>query len=330
MLTLDGLRGNEALKQALRRALETRFPQSILLTGPTGIGKLTLARILAAALLCSAAPSAVPCGHCVSCRKAEQDIHPDITLIDLGDAEIKVDTARTIRSDASVLPNESSRRVFLIRHAQNMNAVAQNALLKILEEPPSYAFFILMTENAGAILPTILSRCTQFALAPLPTAELTTLLREQYPDRNPDEITAAATAAQGIVGTAAELLSGEIGEAAEWASPFLHALASGDELSLLRAASACSGLNRRQFSHVLAALSAGLRDAIFAAENLPGVMLPALQEASHELAARVSVPRLLAVYDWVQELLIRIDRNQSMALLTSCLAAHSYELLSGC
>lgn len=328
MLTLDGLRGNKALKQALRRALETRFPQSILLTGPAGIGKLTLARILAAALLCSASPSTVPCGHCSACRKAEQDIHPDITLIDLGDAEIKVDTARTIRSDASVLPNESSRRVFLIRHAQNMNAVAQNALLKILEEPPSYAFFILMTENAGAILPTILSRCTQFSLAPLSTAELTALLREQYPDRSTDEITSAAAAAQGIVGTAAELLSGEIGEAAEWAAPFLHALASGDELSLLRAASACSGLNRRQFSHVLAALSAGLRDAVFAAEGLSGTMLPALQEASRELAARVPVPTLLAVYDWVQELLVRIDRNQSMALLTSCLAARSYELLS--
>lgn len=327
MLTFDGLRGNADLKQALRRALETRFPQSILLTGPTGIGKLTLARILAAALLCSASPSDIPCGRCTSCHKAEQDIHPDITLVDLGDAEIKVDTARTIRSDASVLPNESNRRVFLIRHAQNMNPVAQNALLKILEEPPSYAFFILMTENAGAILPTILSRCTQFALAPLPTAELTALLHTQYSDRSDNEIASAAAAAQGIAGTAAELLSGEIGEAAEWAAPFLRALSTGNELTLLRAASACSGLNRRQFSHVLAALSAGLRDAVFAAEGLSGVMLPALREPSQELAVHVSVPKLLALYDWVQELLLRIDRNQSMALLTSCLAARSYELL---
>ncbi len=328
MLTFDCLRGNAELKQALHRALETRFPQSILLTGPTGIGKLTLARLLAAALLCSAPPSAVPCGRCSSCRKLEQEIHPDVTLIDSGDAEIKVDTARTIRSDASVLPNESKRRVFLIRHAQNMNAIAQNALLKVLEEPPSYAFFILMTENAGAILPTILSRCTQFALAPLPTAELTALLHEQYPDRAEHEITSAAASAQGIAGAAAELLSGEMGEAAEWAAPFLHALATRDELTLLRAASSCAGLSRRQFSHVLAALSAGLRDAVFAAQGLTGVMLPALREASQELGSHVAVPQLLALYDWVQELLVRIDRNQSMALLTGCLAAHSYELLS--
>ena len=87
-----------------------------------------------------------------------------LPLIDLQDAEIKVDTARAIRSDCAVLPNESARRVFLIRHAQNMNVSAQNALLKILEEPPAYAFFILMTENASAILPTILSRCTHFSM----------------------------------------------------------------------------------------------------------------------------------------------------------------------
>ncbi len=326
MLSFDQLRGNHDLKQSLRRALASRFPQSILLTGPTGIGKLTLARILAAALLCSS--QSAPCGHCSACHKVEQDIHPDVTLIDLADAEIKIDTARAIRTDCSVVPNESSRRVVLIRHTQNMNVSAQNALLKILEEPPPYAFFILMTENASAILPTILSRCTQFALSPLSISDLTALLREQYPDRSDADIQSSAAAAQGIAGSAAELLSGEIGDAVQLAAPLLRALSSRDELTLLRAASSCASLNRRQFAHVLATLSVGLRDAVFAAQGLPGVLLPALHGESQQLASHATVQQLLALYDWMQELLVRTDRNQSMALLTGCLAARSYELLT--
>ena len=325
MLIFDTLRGNQELKQSLRRALAVRFPQTILLTGPVGIGKLTLARILAAALLCPSAEP--PCGICNVCRRVEQAIHPDVTLIDLQDAEIKVDTARAIRSDCAVLPNESARRVFLIRHAQNMNVSAQNALLKILEEPPAYAFFILMTENASAILPTILSRCTQFSLAPLTAPELTALLREQYPDRSADEIQSAAAAAQGIAGNAAELLSGEIGQAAALAAPFLRALAARNEMEILRAANACLPLTRRQFAHVLSALAVSLRDAVFAAQSLPGVLLPASEEESRTLASRVTVRQLLAMYDWTQELLTRIDRNQSLPLLTGCLAARCYEYL---
>lgn len=326
MLTFDTLRGNDALKQSLRRALSVRFPQSILLTGPTGIGKLTLARILSAALLCQSASA--PCGTCNVCRRVEQSIHPDVTLIDLGDSEIKVDTARTIRSDCVVLPNESTRRVFLIRHAQNMNIAAQNALLKILEEPPAYAFFILMTENASAILPTILSRCTQFALAPLTQPDLTALLRAQYPEQTSDAIAAAAAASQGIAGNAAELLSGDIGQAAALAAPFLRALAKRDELEILRASNACLSLTRRQFAHVLSALAVSLRDAVFTAQSLSGVLLPATQEESCALAARATVRQLLAMYDWTQELLTRVDRNQSLPLLTGCLAARCYEILT--
>ncbi len=325
MLSFDALYGNTELKNSLRHALAVRFPQTVLLTGTAGIGKLTLAKILAAALLCQ--ESGAPCGVCNTCRRIEQDIHPDVTIVDLEDAEIKVDTARMIRSECAVLPNESDRRVFLIRHAQNCNPTAQNALLKILEEPPSYAFFILMTENAGGILPTILSRCTQFALSPLAVSELQDLLRRQVPESPADRREAAALAAQGIAGSALELLSGDTGQAAEYAIPFLRALASGEELAIYQAAAACSSLNRRQFTHVLAAISAGLRDAVFASEGLPGVLFPALAAESRQLASKRTSRQLIAVYDWVQVLLIRIERNQGMSLLTGCLAAHSYELI---
>lgn len=324
MLTFDSLLGNSSLKQALRSTLNGRFPQSVLLTGPAGIGKLTTARILAAALLCESGTER-PCGTCTACRKVEGNVHSDVSLIDVGDAEIKVETARTIRSECAVLPGDGDRRVFLIRHAHNMNASAQNALLKLLEEPPSYAFFILMTENAGAILPTILSRCTQFALAPLEQPAVEALLRRQYPDQATEDIRAAAAGCQGIAGDAIAALSQDTGETAAYAGGFLRALAAKDELEIFRAAEQCAGLTRQQFSHVLGTLQTALRDAVFCKSGMHTPLLPALRAQSEELAGRLAVRQLLALYDWMGELDARISRNPGMALLTGCLAAGCYE-----
>lgn len=324
MLTFDRLLGNSSLKQALRSALNGRFPQSVLLTGPAGIGKLTTARILAAALLCESSAKH-PCGACTACRKVEGNVHSDVTLIDMGDAEIKVETARAIRSECAVLPGDGNRRVFLIRHAHNMNASAQNALLKLLEEPPSYVFFILMTENAGAILPTILSRCTQFALAPLEQAAVASLLRQQYPALDAEDIRAAAAGCQGIAGDAIAALSQDTSGMATYAGGFLRALASKDELEIFRAAERCAGLTRQQFSHVLGTLQTALRDAVFCKNGMHTPLLPALRTQSDELAGRLAVRQLLALYDWMGELDARISRNPGMALLTGCLAAGCYE-----
>lgn len=323
MLTFDSLLGNSELKGALRHALAGRFPQAVLLTGPAGIGKLTLARILAAALLCQS-DGARPCGVCAACRKVEGGLHTDVSLVDLGDAEIKVETARAIRAACAVLPGDGARRVFLIRRAHNMNASAQNALLKLLEEPPSYAFFLLMTENAGAILPTIRSRCTRFALAPLDLASVELLLRGRCPDRSPEERRIAAEGCQGIAGDALAALSDETGETAQYAAAVADALAARDEWALLCAAQACAALTRRQFSHVLAALRTALRDAIFDANGMQAPLLPALRAQSHALARALTVRELLALYDWMGELDARAGHNSGMALLTGCLAAGSY------
>lgn len=328
MLNFDGLLGNAALKDALRYALAGRFPQSVLLTGPAGIGKMTLARILTAALLCESS-GVRPCGSCVACRKVADNVHSDVSVIDLGDAEIKVETARAIRSDCVVLPGDADRRVFLIRHAHNMNASAQNALLKLLEEPPAYAFFLLMTENAGAILPTILSRCTRFALSPLDTDSIAALLCQRFPERDGADCIAAAAGCQGIAGAAIAVLTEDTGEAAAYADEFLRALASKDELVIFRAAEHCTPLSRPQFSHVLTALRTALRDAIFAANEVQTPLLPALREASYALTRCLTVRQMLALYDWMGELDARIDRNPGMALLTGCLAAGCYDRIRG-
>ena len=206
-----------------------------------------------------------------------------------------------------------------------MNVSAQNALLKVLEEPPSYVFFILMTENAGAILPTILSRCTRFALAPLGQEEVLQLLRQHYPDKSREALQAAAAACQGIAGDAMQALSEDTSGTTAYAGRFLQALGTRDELELFRAANHCAELSRQQFSNVLAAMQTGIRDAVLAANGMNTPLLPALQEQTEVLSRKLSVRQLLELYDWMDELDGRIERNPGMALLTGCLAAGCYE-----
>ncbi len=122
---------------------------------------------IAAAAVCRS-PEDVPCGQCRACRKAAAGIHPDIiTVRRLEDSkgrprrEIVVDQVREMAADAVILPNESERKVYLIEDADTMNASAQNAALKLLEEPPAGVIFLLCAVNAGLLLPTVRSRCAE-------------------------------------------------------------------------------------------------------------------------------------------------------------------------
>lgn len=127
---------------------------------------------LAKAILCSAPRNGAPCGVCENCRKAEKGIHPDIITVsrrtdEKGTArrELYVEQIRDLVADAPILPNEADKKVYIIRDAGAMNAAAQNALLKILEEPPYFVAFILVADNAGSLLETVRSRCVTHYLS---------------------------------------------------------------------------------------------------------------------------------------------------------------------
>lgn len=123
------------------------------------------AEYLASAAVCTAAGDR-PCGVCSGCRKAREKIHPDIIRVSLldGKREIIVEQVRQLRADAYIRPNEAMRKVFIIDPAQAMNASAQNAMLKVLEDGPAYLSFLLLTDDVQQLLPTVRSRCETLAL----------------------------------------------------------------------------------------------------------------------------------------------------------------------
>ena len=159
-MDFTGFLGNDAIKRRLSGAFASgRVAHSYLLCGPAGSGKHTLARILCAAMECEKGGAAVPCGVCPGCRKALAGIHPDVITVDDPDHKaMTVDPIRAARSDMFIRPNEGRRKIYVIPRGQDMNESAQNALLKILEEPPDYGAFLILSTNAERLLPTIRSR----------------------------------------------------------------------------------------------------------------------------------------------------------------------------
>lgn len=165
-MNFEGISCSEGVKQSLSRAFaESRLPHAMILEGPAGSGKAELARWIAKAAVCTGEGER-PCGCCSGCMKAAAGAHPDITIAGGGTAarSFHVDTVRQIRSDAYIKPNEAPLRVFLLEGAEAMSEQAQNALLKVFEEPPERVMFILTVTSAVKLLPTVRSRAQIFTL----------------------------------------------------------------------------------------------------------------------------------------------------------------------
>ena len=200
----EALLGNQRLKENLTSSLARgRISHFYLICGPEGAGKHTLARLLAAAILCT--DENKPCCRCNPCRKVMENNHPDfITVEDPEHKATAVKIVRQYREDVFIRPNESDHKIYLF--PQELNTEGQNALLKILEEPPPYGVFILLTDNPEKLLPTVRSRCTELKLLPLPEKTLRTSLVQQFPQASAEDIQAAITRSGGWLGQAIDLL----------------------------------------------------------------------------------------------------------------------------
>ena len=228
-MAFESLLGNTRIKQNLSAAAaKNRFAHFYLISGPKGSGKHTLAKLLAAALMCESANR--PCGTCAACRKIVADTHPDfISVVDPDHKNVPVKLIREARESIFVRPNEGQRKIYLF--PQEMGMEGQNALLKVLEEPPAYGVFIILSDNPEKLLPTVRSRCTELALYPVEPDILRPWLAAQFPNAEPDDITAAIRRSNGYPGQAKELLeSGE--NLPPEAEAFVKSFAAKDAMGL--------------------------------------------------------------------------------------------------
>jgi DNA polymerase III subunit gamma/tau len=202
--------GQEHVVRALRHALEQkRLHHAYLFTGTRGVGKTTLARILAKCLNCETGITPQPCGKCSACVEIDGGRFVDLLEVDAA-TNTKVDEMRQLLETAQYAPTRGRFKVYVIDEVHMLSSSAFNAMLKTLEEPPEHMKFILATTDPQKIPVTVLSRCLQFNLKQMPPSAITThlgrILGEEKIDYEAEALPAIARAASGSMRDALSLL----------------------------------------------------------------------------------------------------------------------------
>ena len=210
--------GNVRLREKLcLDVLTDRLSHACILEGPTGTGKHTIAKNVAAALACKEKDSSAhpfPCTECIGCRKVLEGKSPDVITVRRAPekATLGVEIARFIKNDVVTVPNDLDVKVYIIEEADKMTEEAQNALLLTLEEPPSFVRFILLCEHSELLLETIRSRAPVLRTEPIATEAIDEFICKadrrapQMKLSSPREYDELLVAAKGGIGTALEYL----------------------------------------------------------------------------------------------------------------------------
>lgn len=313
-MKLTNFIGNEKVIDRLSKLMESgRFPHALIIEGEEGIGKKTLAKDIACALVCRGNDK--PCGECSQCKKAIAAIHPDISeYIPAGTANsFHVDTVRNIINDAYVQPNEADYKIYILANAHCMNQNAQNALLKILEEPPKYVVFILTTNSKSALLSTVLSRSVCVSLEGVDIERAANYITSHC--ENVDYNTAKKTVEtfNGNIGKAIDSLQdSKTSELVDVCNKICKALATSNEYEMM---TLCSVFQKDRQGVVFACdlLKSIFRDALFAGESSEHIS--GQEESAALLKSSLSRQSLIKLINTCDELKSMALSNANNALL---------------
>lgn len=176
-----------------------RVSHAYCFAGPQGVGKATTARVFACALLCPTSNEGIPCGTCHTCRRLARGVHPDLHWL-ASEGTLGIDDVRRLQGELSLAAFEAERKFAVIDGADALTVPAQNALLKLLEEPPGDTVIVLVAENPSNLLPTIRSRTQTLRFQPLPLEVVARDLMAQ--GAKVKEARLIAAVAEGSLGTA--------------------------------------------------------------------------------------------------------------------------------
>ncbi|MBQ4100523.1 MAG: hypothetical protein IJC83_03150 [Oscillospiraceae bacterium] len=301
----------QALDTADAMLQKGRLPHAVLITGAKGLGKKTFAKRLATAILCEGENR--PCGVCESCQHAYHNANHDIIIYEgSGARSFHIDTIREIIEDAYKTPRKYDKKIYLLLNCESLTIQAQNALLKMLEEPPSSAIFILTCDSAESLLETVRSRVTIINLAPVCDVSVKTALTNICPNKTDDEYNLATTKAMGNIGNAVRFLEDEtFKELLDVAKSAVDTLCSKNELEFLLCFSKTEK-SKEQFVVVLSEMQNILRDIMGVKAGTSNALISGVDVSS--LARKVTQKRAVFCIDVISDAILTANFNVNNTL----------------
>jgi DNA polymerase III subunit delta' len=318
--------GHQAVISRLRRVVaDDRPAAAYVFSGPSGVGKRTVADAFTMELLCASPTGDGACGTCAQCVRVAAGTHPDVLVVvrEADRRDIRTEQVRELTRWFALRPLMASRKVALLDGAETLNEHAQNALLKTLEEPPGAAVLLLVVARASLLLPTVRSRCQQVRLDPLPDADLTRFLEREGVPR--DRLPLLVARSGGSPGRALALRDDP---QAEQRGRLLERLGRLPELSAAEISSLAQTMARGDVEPALEVIASWFRDLLGVVAGADGPLRnPEAAEALRAAAARGSVRGVLHQLEAVCATIEAIERNanRALALETMLLALRRIE-----
>jgi len=324
-MRFDDFIGNRRIVERLRAKLrENRFPHGLIFSGPDGVGKYTLAIMVAKALNCRMAQPGEFCDACPSCRKIESGTHPDVMTVSIEEdaTQIKIAQVRRILGILDLQPLEGRNKVFIFDPADAINPDASNALLKGLEEPPENSFFILITVNVHELLLTVRSRCQVYNFTPL-------TLNEIRQHGVTDELMVRWS--QGSIGRVRALDMARLKSGREVVLDFFETAvtATEEQFQDLLAVSAEIGRAKQEFESRMTILAILLGDVLYLKEGMPEKIINLdVQDRLSNLSSRASLERLVRMSEFLRTIESSLKSNVNRQMLAEVLAITANETVS--
>ncbi len=339
----DKIVGNEDAKRRIGAAIEAgRLPHALMLVGKPGSGKLTFAKQIAAALNCENKNSdihSLPCNMCNTCRRIMKDGFLDVKLFEKEPekASFRVDIVRNMLSDIMLSPTESDYKVYIFKGAHTMNDSAQNALLKILEEPPEGGILILLVEETDKILTTIKSRVQTVAMQQFEYRTIDEYLTKnsstamQLKSQNREAYESAVSCSDGCIGRAMELVSPEASAKIQnrqfFLKEFIEIFCKSAPFSEIKAKIAMLPSSRNELADILEELYSGVSELITVKYDTGAIRtLYRNSDEALKISRKIGIKKLVSLYELLKDIQNDCLENANIHTLLTAFAAKIAQL----